>query len=136
MTRVLLIESDRALAQALAIDCVDLGIAVRLAETLCDGVRVMMDSPVSLVLIDAALMRLPASDQLRLFDAVAPGVPVVVLADDRASTEDVSKLRTQGFQVVAWPVDVLELFATIGRPARPRPTRVAVTDRTEALCSG
>ena len=76
MTRVLMIDGDRAFAQSIAMSCISAGIAVRLAETLCEGVRYMMEGPVSAVLIDSALMRLSGGDQVRLFDAVAPGVPV------------------------------------------------------------
>src|SRR5262249_56339606 len=134
-------EGDRARAEAFAMECVDLGIGVRLAETMCDGVRVLLDVPVSLVLIDAALMRLPASDQYRVFDAVAPGVPVLVFVNGRSSLEEMSKLEAQGFQVVAWPVDILDFLAKVERPApsetssneMPRPE---ARDRTTALCSG
>ena len=57
MMRVLLIDGNRAFAESVAMSCITDGIAVRLAETLCEGVRYMMDGPVSVVLIDSALMR-------------------------------------------------------------------------------
>src|SRR5688572_26106154 len=98
--RVLLIDSNRAYAQSVAMSCVTDGIAVRLAETLCEGVRYMIEGPVSVVLIDSALMRLSGQDQVRLFDAVAPGVPVAVLVPDGTSVEETVKLQVQGFKVV------------------------------------
>ncbi len=134
MTRVLLIESDRALAQAVAMECIDSGIAIRLAETLCEGVRYMMDGPVSLVLIDATLMRLPASEQLRLFDAVAPGVPVVVLMSGGASVEEAVRFRVRGFQVVAWPFEIGDVLAKVELPGRLLPPRPSAGARVEALC--
>jgi len=136
MTRVLLIEGDRARADAFAMECVDQGIAVHLAENMCDGVRVLIEVPVSLVLIDAALMRLPASDQYRLFDAVAPGVPVLVFVNGRASLDEMSRLEAQGFQVVAWPVDILDFLTKVGHPAQSGTSRPDAPDRTAALCSG
>ena len=59
----------------------------------------MMDGPVSVVLIDAALMRLSGREQVRLFDAVAPGVPVAVLVPEGTTVEETVKLQVQGFQV-------------------------------------
>jgi len=134
MMRVLLIESDRALAQAAAMECIDSGIAIRLAETLCEGVRYMMDGPVSLVLIDAALIRLPASEQLRLFDAVAPGVPVVVLMNGGASVEEAVKFQVRGFQVVARPFEIRDVLAKVDLPGRLLPSRAGAGARVEALC--
>ena len=78
MTRVLMIDGDRALAQSVAMACIEGGVAIRLAETLCEGVRCMLESPVSVVLVDSGVLRLSGSDQARLFDTVAPGVPVAV----------------------------------------------------------
>ena len=115
--RVLLIDGDRAFAESVAMSCINDGIAVRLAETLCEGVRYMMDGPVSVVLIDAALMRLSAPEQVQLFDAVAPGVPVAVLVPQGTTVEETVKLQVQGFQVVAKPVSV-QRRARQGRCAR------------------
>src|SRR5262245_43072748 len=134
MTRVLLIDDDRALAQKLAMSCVADGIAVRLAETLCEGVRSMMEGPVTAVLIDAGLLRLSGSDQVRLFDAVAPGVPVVVLMPEGAAVEERVKLEVRGFRVVAKPFDIRDVLAKVELPARtPRP-RSGAAARVETLC--
>ena len=134
MTRVLLIDGDRAFGQAEAMSCVTDGIAVRLAETLCEGVRYMMDGPVSAVLIDAGLMRLAGSDQVRLFDAVAPGVPVVVLAREGASVDEMVKLEVQGFQVVAKPLSIGDVLAKVEEPARSSRARPGAAEQVEALC--
>lgn len=134
MTRVLLIDDDRAQAQSAAIGCMENGIAVRLAETLCEGVRCMMDDPVSVVLIDAALMRLSGSDQLRLFDAVAPGVPVVVLTRAGASVEEIAKYQVLGFQVAAKPCDIRDVLARVDPPSRAAVSRLGAGAEVEALC--
>src|SRR5262245_63091461 len=127
MTRVLLIDGDRALAQSVAMACFADGISVRLAETLCEGVRYMVDGPVSVVLIDSGLMRLSGRDQVRLFDTVAPGVPVVVLVREGAGVEEMVKFQVQGFQVVAKPFDVRDVLAKVERPARSSRARPGLT---------
>ena len=134
MTRVLLIDGDRALAQSVAMVCIEDGMAVRLAETLCEGVRYMVDGPVTVVLINADLMRLPGPEQARVFDAVAPGVPVVALVREGASVEETVKLEEQGFQVVAKPFDLRDTLAKVELPARSLPARPGAAARVEALC--
>ena len=134
MTRVLLIDDDRPLAQGVAVDCIENDIAVRLAETLCEGVRCIVDNPVSVVLIDAGLMRLSGSDQSRLFDTVAPGVPVVVLTRAGASVEEMAKYQVQGFRVVAKPFDIRDVLAKVDLPLRASASRPGAGAEVEALC--
>lgn len=134
MTRVLLIDGHRASAQSLAMSCIVDGIAVRLAETLCEGVRYMMEGPVSIVLIDSALMRLSSHEQVRLFDAVAPGVPVAVLVPEGTAVEETVRLQMQGLQVVSKPFEIRDLLAKVERPARLPRARPQATSQVEALC--
>jgi DNA-binding response OmpR family regulator len=122
MTRVLMIDGDRALAQSVAVTCVESGLAVRLAETLCEGVRHMLDTPVSVVLVDSGLMRLEGSDQARLFETVAPGVPVVVLLRPGAPVDERVKLELRGFQVVPKPFDVRDVLAKVELAAKSATT--------------
>jgi DNA-binding response OmpR family regulator len=134
MTRVLLIDGNRTFAQSVAMSCITDGIAVRLAETLCEGVRYMVEGPVSLVLIDAGLMRLSAPEQVRLFDAVAPGIPVAVLVPEETTVEETVKLQVQGFLVVTKPFEMRDLLVKVERPARPSRARPGATAQVEALC--
>jgi DNA-binding response OmpR family regulator len=134
MTRVLLIDSNRAFAQSVAMSCITDGIAVRLTETLCEGVRYMMEGPVSIVLIDVGLMRLSTNEQVRLFDAVAPGTPVAVLVPEGTTVEETVKLQVQGFLVVTKPFEMRDLLAKAERPARPSRARPDATAQIEALC--
>ena len=48
MTRVLVIDGNRTLTEAVAVQCLEHGIAVRLADTFCEGVRHLLETPVSL----------------------------------------------------------------------------------------
>jgi DNA-binding response OmpR family regulator len=135
MTRVLLIDGDRAFAQSVAMACLEANMAVRLAETLCEGVRCMLDDPVSLVLIDGALMRLSAAEQVRLFEIVAPGVPVVVLVRPGVSVEEMVKVEMQGFRAMSKSLDVRDLVAKVDLPARVRPAQAGAAARVDALCA-
>jgi DNA-binding response OmpR family regulator len=134
MTRVLLIDGDRAFAQSVAMACFENGVAVRLAETLCEGVRYMLDGPVSVVLIDAGLLRLSGPEQVRLFDATAPGVPVVVLVREGAGLDETVKLQMQGFHVMTKPLDLRDILAKVEAPARSLPARSGAAARVSAVC--
>jgi len=134
MMRVLLIDGDRFSAQSAAMACFAEGIAVRLADTLCEGVRFMVDGPVSLVLIDAGLMRLSGADQIRLFETVAPGVPVVVVVPADASVDEIVRFQVQGFQVVAKPFEVRDVLAKVERSGRSPRARPDAAAEVEKLC--
>ena len=71
----------------------------------------MLDSPVSLVLAEAGMLRMAGPDQARLFDAVAPGVPVVLAVDAGARVEDRVELELKGFHVVSRPFALRDLLA-------------------------
>lgn len=134
MTRVLMIDGDRALAQSVAMACMESGVAVRMAETLCEGVRYMLESPVSIVLIDSGVLRLSGSDQARLFDSVAPGVPVVVLVKPGARMEERVKLELQGFHVMSTPFDVRDVLAKVEPGTRVPVSRPEAAAHVDAVC--
>ena len=134
MIRVLTIDGNRSRAQELAMECLEHGVAVRMAESLCEGVRYMLDSPVSLVLAEAGMLRMAGPDQARLFDAVAPGVPVVLAVDAGARVEDRVDLELKGFHVVSRPFALRDLLAKIERPAKAAPARGEARAQVAALC--
>ena len=134
MIRVLTIDGNRSRAQALATECLEQGVAVRIAETLCEGVRCLLDTPVSLVLAEAGLMRMAGADQVRLFDAVAPGVPVLVTVDAGARVEDLVDLELHGFHAVNRPFALRDVLAKVELPAKAVPSRGGARPRVEALC--
>src|SRR5260370_33767768 len=110
MIRVLTIDGNRSRAQKLAMECLEHGVAVRMAESLCEGVRYLLDSPVSLVLAEAGMVRMAGPDQARLFDAVAPGVPVVAAGGAGTRGGDRRGLALKGLHGVGRPCE---------RPALP-----------------
>jgi DNA-binding response OmpR family regulator len=134
MTRVLMIDRDRDLVHSVAMACLEQGVAIRMAETLCEGVRYMLDGPVSVVVVDSSLMRLSQSDQARLFDAVAPGVPVVVIVGPATDMEEVVRLELQGFQVVPKPFDLRDILAKIEPAGRSLPACPGAARQVATAC--
>jgi hypothetical protein len=100
MIRLLLIGQDHATAQRLGLHCLERGVAVVIAENVCESVRVLATTPVSLIVADLGRFRLGYHDQAALFDRVAPGVPVLVTARPDVSLETRVALELAGFQVV------------------------------------
>lgn len=114
MIRVLLIGQDHATAQRLGLQCLERGIAVVIAENVCEGVRVLATTPVSLIVVDVGRFRLGFSEQAALFDRVAPGVPVSVTLRADVPLETRVALELAGFHVVpspASPDDLLKALA-------------------------
>ena len=104
MTRILMIDTNQALAEAIGSQCLKHGIAVRFADDLCKGLRQLLDTPVSLVLAEAARLPLSNVDLVRLFEAVVPGVPVVIRLDAEGAMDEsltAVKLRREMEQAFA-----------------------------------
>ena len=110
MKRLLVIDQDRTVTQRLGLACLDRGVGVVMADTICDAVRVLLTEPVSLIVLDAALVRLTAREQARLFDRVAPGVPVVVVVRANAPLDARVSFELAGFTVMTRPVSVEDLL--------------------------
>src|SRR5574341_1887593 len=117
MDRVLLIDQDRPAMERLGLTCLERGIGVAMAETLCEGVRAMLTTPVSLIVVDAARLRLTAREHATLFERVAPGVPVVVLARADVALGARVAYELAGLRVVSRPVAVEALVDTAAAPA-------------------
>lgn len=111
MNRVLMIDQDRATRERLGLDCLAHNVGVALAENICEGVRVLLSLPVSLIVVDAAALRLTTREVALLFERVAPGVPVVVTVAAQAPLETRVALELSGFRVVSRPVTVEEILA-------------------------
>ncbi len=128
MERIVIIDTDRAMAEAVAIECARQGVAVRLAETVGEGVRHLVEEPVSAVLVDAGCIRLTAAEQARVFQRAAPGLAMVVLAGAPMREEDALRFEVEGFHVIAKPFDVREVLAKIEPQtvvSRPRGVKAA-----------
>jgi DNA-binding response OmpR family regulator len=110
MNRVLVIDQDRATRELLGLACLGHDVGVALAENLCEGVRLLLSVPVSLIVMEAAAMRLSVREHVTLFERVAPGVPVVVVVNAETPLESRVALELAGFRVLTKPVTVEELL--------------------------
>lgn len=140
MTRVLMIDGNRALTESVGRQCLEHGMAVRMTDTFCDGLRQMLETPVSLVIVSSSLVHLSSGELAKLFDTIAPGVPVVVRLDadhtDAGHTIDEQvRFELHGFRVVREPFDVADLVVKGERPARRvTPSPVVAAAAVEAAC--
>jgi DNA-binding response OmpR family regulator len=136
MTRVLMIDENRKLTESVGRQCLEQGIAIRMSDTLCDGIRQLLEIPVSLVLVHSGLARLPGAELASLFDAVAPGIPVVVRVETGQAMDEQVRFELHGFRVVREPFDVLDLLVKAERPARVvSPSPAVAAAAVQAACS-
>lgn len=117
MNRVLVIDQDRATREALGLACLGRNVAVAFAENVCEGVRTLLTLPVSLIVVDAASLRMTIREHVALFDRVAPGIPVVVSVAPQTPLELRVRFEIAGFRVLTQPVTVEDL---LDKPIEPR----------------
>lgn len=110
MIRLLLVGQEHATAQELGLQCLERGVGIVIAENVCEGVRVLASTPVTLIVVDLARLRLGVHDQASLFDRVAPGVPVVVTVPPGAPLETRVPLELAGFRVLPSPPALEDLL--------------------------
>jgi DNA-binding response OmpR family regulator len=110
MNRVLVIDQDSTTTtRTLGLACLQRGIGVVFADNVCEGVRVLLETVVDLVLVDVAALRLTPREMATLFERVAPGVPLVVAVRSESPVDSRVALELAGFRVVTKPVTVEEL---------------------------
>jgi DNA-binding response OmpR family regulator len=113
MTRILLIGQDRTTAEGLGLECLQRGVAVVIADNVCEAVRALVNTPVSLIVADLAGFRLGAREQAGVFDRSAPGVPVAVTVPPEVPLETRVGLELAGFQVVSRPPTADQLLKSL-----------------------
>ena len=135
MTRVLMIDENHALTDSVGLQCLEQGIAIRMADAFRDGARQLLETPVSLIIVSSSLVRVSPDDLARLFDTLAPGVPVVVRVDRAHAMDEQVRFELQGFRVVRELFDVQDLLAKSETPIRRvAPSPAAAAAVFEALC--
>jgi len=113
MTRVLLINQDSVTAQRFGLRCLEQGIAVVIAESVCEGVRALATTPVSLIVADLGRHGLGVNEHAELFDRVAPGVPVIVTVGPDVPLEARVELDLAGFRVMPSPLEPEDLLKAL-----------------------
>ncbi len=134
MNRILLIDRDRTLGASLGMACLERGIAIRMAETFCEGVRVLMDAPATAVLVTVAALQTAGADRGRIFETVAPGVPVIVMVEAGTPVEEQVRFELQGFRVLAKPFAPEDVLDKIEWADKPGPARPYAAARVRAIC--
>jgi DNA-binding response OmpR family regulator len=135
MTRVLMIDGNRPLTASVGLQCLEHGIAIRMADAFCDGLRQMLETPVSLVIVSPSLIHLSPAELATLFDTIAPDVPVVVRLEAGPSMDEEVRFALHGFRVVREPFDVADLVVKGERPARRvAPSPAAAAAAVEVAC--
>ena len=119
MNRVLMIDRDAGEMQRLGLACLARGVAVAMAENLCEGVRVLLSTPVSLVAVDHELLHFTPAENATLFERVAKGVPVTVVVRPDTPVEARVALEIQGFRVLPRPLSVEDLLDKPGTGTGP-----------------
>jgi DNA-binding response OmpR family regulator len=136
MTRVLMIDGNRKLTESVGRQCLERRVAIRMTDTFCEGIRQLLDVPASLVLLSADLVRLPGAELAKLFETIAPGVPVVVRVESGQGMDVQVKFELHGFRVVREPFDIGDLLAKSSLSARVvQPSPSAAAAAVEAACS-
>jgi ActR/RegA family two-component response regulator len=115
VNRVLIIDQDAEAAQRLALGCFDKGIAVVIAETVCEAVRSLATTPVALIVAAVDRFRLGVAEQAAVFDRVAPGVPVMVTVTPTVALERRAALELGGFRVMPDPVEPDDVLKALDR---------------------
>ena len=110
MDRVLVIDWRCATTRTLGLACLQRGIGVAFAHNAGDGVCVLLDAPVDLVVLDATALRPTPREVATLVRYVAPGVPLVVTVRPETPLEDRVALELDGFRVLVHPISVDELI--------------------------
>jgi hypothetical protein len=110
MNRVLMIDRDAGAMQRVGLVCLTRGVAVAMAENLCEGVRVLLSTPVSHIAVDFEVLHFTPAENATLFARVAEGVPVTVVIRPDVSVETRVALEIQGFRVVTRPLSVEDLL--------------------------
>jgi len=134
MNRILLIDRDRTLGASVGMACLERGIAIRMAETFCEGVRYLMDAPITAVLVDGAALRAAGADRGRIFESVAPGVPVVVMVDRGTPVEEQVKFELEGFRVLVKPFAPEEVLDKIEWAEKTLVSGPDAAEHVRAIC--
>jgi DNA-binding NtrC family response regulator len=122
MKRVLLMDPDAAVMQQVGLHCLEREVGVVMADNLCEGVRALLRASVSLIVVDAALLRLTPKEHATLFERVAPAVPVVVTFRSDVPLETRVAYEVLGFRTLTKPMtseDILDKPLAAGPAVDP-----------------
>jgi two-component system KDP operon response regulator KdpE len=123
MTRVLIVEDERPLLRALAMNLTARGYAVTEAETGAKALTALADRPHDAVVLDLGLPDMSGLDVIRAVRGFA-STPIIVLSARSGSSDKVQALDLGADDYVTKPFSVDELLARLRATSR----RVATSD--------
>jgi DNA-binding NtrC family response regulator len=113
MSRFLMVDRDRATMEEVGLQCCARGLAVVLAENVCEAVRILSTTPVSLIVVDAGALRLTPTEHAAIFSRVAPSATVAVVVDPDTPLEARVAYEAAGFRALIRPVTVDDLLKEV-----------------------
>ena len=131
MTRVLLVDDDRTLAETLALGLGKRGYEARVATSAEAAFARALAEDIDVVVTD---LRMPGGDGISLCDRIAanrPDLPVVVMTGFGSLEAAVAAIRAGAYDFISKPVQLDVLALAIDRAARTR----ALTDEVKRLRS-
>ncbi len=131
MTRVLLVEDERPLLRALAMNLVARGYAVTEAETGSRALTALADARHDVIVLDLGLPDMSGNDVIRAVREYA-ATPIIVLSARSGSSDKVSALDLGADDYVTKPFSMAELLARLRATSR----RAAATDEPVVVTLG
>lgn len=113
MNRFLMIDRDQTMMEDVGLACFERGIGVVLAENVCEAVRTLSTTSVSLIVVDAALLRLTPAEHAAMFAQVAPSASVVVVVNPDTTLEGRVAYEAVGFRALTRPVTAEALLKEV-----------------------
>ncbi len=120
---ILTIEDDAAIRRGIVDALRYAGYRVSEAADGLTGVRLAIEQPIDLVLLDLALPKLRGLDVLKQMRAAKPTLPVIVLTAKGDETDRVAGLNAGADDYVVKPFSINELFARVSAVLRRSPGR-------------
>ncbi|MDB5492833.1 MAG: DNA-binding response regulator [Phenylobacterium sp.] len=126
-SHLLLVDSDRAAAAALARRLAAAGYRVDRAASWREGLSCAVTDDYHLILLDGALPEIDGAALIRILRAAGLAVPVLMLSDSGSAATSQAALAAGADDLLARPFSETALLAHVAALARPPPEREAPT---------
>jgi len=113
MSRILVVDDDRALARSLQIHLSSAGHEVRTAHTLAQGWSLFSEADDDIVFLD---LKLPDGDSRSLLGRileVRPGIPVIMISGHQDMQATIEAIRMGAFDYIRKPLDLDRILETL-----------------------
>jgi two-component system sporulation sensor kinase A len=130
---VLVVEDDELVAAALALMLRRARYEVLLAANIEEGVRVLDERSVDVVVTDLLMPGGTGLDLLKQIEAQRPDVPVIIVTADQSIEAAAEAVRTRAFDYLTKPVSREALCRTVSRAIETRKQHVTKRNEAERL---